>query len=271
MFKRVGFGESTGSGFPGEVGRCAAAGQARWGGRGKSHVVLRLRPQRDAAAARAGLFGAGQRRPAARADIREGPAQPERAVIDPALAQTIVTMLETVITPRGAMQAAVLSYRVAGKTGTSRQAVAGGYERSRYISPFAGVVPASNPRLVGVVVIHDPQGGEYYRRPGRRHRRSTASWTARCACSTCRPTTSTVLAGCAAVGKASGHSAPRCCRRPPAERGRCRRYAAAEFDAALPSAQSPRAARYAEVRNESLRCCFRSCFRTWPWRAMIPF
>ena len=52
------------------------------------------------------------------------------------------------------------NFRVAGKTGTSRQSVAGGYER-RYISLFAGVAPASAPRLVGVVVVHDPQGMYY--------------------------------------------------------------------------------------------------------------
>jgi cell division protein FtsI (penicillin-binding protein 3) len=73
-------------------------------------------------------------------------------------------MLETVISPEGSgLRAAVPNYRVAGKTGTSRRAVAGGYEK-RYVSLFAGMVPASNPRLVGVVVIHDPGkgNGAYY-------------------------------------------------------------------------------------------------------------
>ena len=51
------------------------------------------------------------------------------------------------------------NYRVAGKTGTSRRAIAGGYEK-RYVSLFAGMVPASNPRLVGVVVINDPGQGQ---------------------------------------------------------------------------------------------------------------
>ena len=52
------------------------------------------------------------------------------------------------------------NYLVAGKTGTSRQASGGGYGKS-YISLFAGFAPASAPRLVGVVIIHDPQD-EYY-------------------------------------------------------------------------------------------------------------
>ena len=90
--------------------------------------------------------------------VKGGIDNPERAVIDPALALALIGMLETVITPRGTgLRAAVRNYRVAGKTGTSRRAVAGGYD-SRYISTFAGIAPASSPRLVCVVVIHDPKG-----------------------------------------------------------------------------------------------------------------
>jgi cell division protein FtsI (penicillin-binding protein 3) len=54
----------------------------------------------------------------------------------------------------------VPNYRVAGKTGTSHRASAGGYE-DKYIALFVGAVPASDPRLVGVVVIDDPQGTYY--------------------------------------------------------------------------------------------------------------
>ena len=70
-------------------------------------------------------------------------------------------MLETVVTPEGSgLKAAITNYRVAGKTGTSRAASGGGYD-NRHISLFVGMVPASKPRLVGVVVIHDPQGAYY--------------------------------------------------------------------------------------------------------------
>jgi cell division protein FtsI (penicillin-binding protein 3) len=50
---------------------------------------------------------------------------------------------------------------VSGKTGTSRKASAAGYA-SRYIATFAGYAPASNPRLVCIVVINDPTGDQYY-------------------------------------------------------------------------------------------------------------
>ena len=71
-------------------------------------------------------------------------------------------MLETVTGPEGTGKAArVKNYRVSGKTGTSRKASAAGYA-SRYIATFAGFAPSSDPRLVGVVVINDPSGDQYF-------------------------------------------------------------------------------------------------------------
>ena len=72
-------------------------------------------------------------------------------------------MLETVVQEGGGgLRAAVKGYRVAGKTGTAHKAVAGGYAEDRYMSVFAGIAPVSNPRLVVVVVIDEPQSGEHY-------------------------------------------------------------------------------------------------------------
>lgn len=160
VFKRFGFGESTGSGFPGESAGVLPAPKS-WGvtekatisyGYGLSVTPLQL------AQAYAVVANGGRLRPPT---FVKGALNPDSAVLDPTIARTLIDMLETVITPRGtALKAAVRNYRVAGKTGTSRKAVAGGYE-SRYVSVFAGMVPASNPRLVGVVVIHEPQGRYY--------------------------------------------------------------------------------------------------------------
>ena len=53
--------------------------------------------------------------------------------------------------------ARVSNYRIAGKTGTARKASAQGYQ-ARYVGTFAGLAPASNPRIACVVVINDPLG-----------------------------------------------------------------------------------------------------------------
>jgi len=161
VFHRFGLGEVTASGFPGESpGNLPIA--RNWGpveqatiayGYGLSVTPLQL------AQAYAALANNGRLRSPT---FVKGAPNPDRAVIDPEIAAQVRAMLETVVRPPGGgVKAAIANYRVAGKTGTARTAVAGGYQK-RYISLFAGMVPASAPRLVGVVVIHDPQAGMYY-------------------------------------------------------------------------------------------------------------
>jgi cell division protein FtsI (penicillin-binding protein 3) len=77
-------------------------------------------------------------------------------------ADAVLHMLESVVGPGGtARKAEIPGYRVAGKTGTSRKAIAGGYG-SDYVGVFAGMAPVSNPRLAMVVVMNEPQGEKYY-------------------------------------------------------------------------------------------------------------
>lgn len=72
-------------------------------------------------------------------------------------------MLEEVVRPGGTgTGAAVAGYRIAGKTGTSWKFAAGGYSKDKYISIFAGLAPASAPRLAAVIVIDEPSGELYY-------------------------------------------------------------------------------------------------------------
>ncbi len=78
-------------------------------------------------------------------------------------ASAVRRMLEEVVRPGGTgTGAAVPGYRIAGKTGTSWKFAAGGYSKDKYISVFAGLAPASNPRLATVVVIDEPSGELYY-------------------------------------------------------------------------------------------------------------
>lgn len=92
-------------------------------------------------------------------------APPERTrVIESETAAALMQMLEAVVeSPQGtARRAAIPSYRVAGKTGTARISEAGGYSDDRHRAVFAGIAPASRPRLVTVIVIDDPRGEAYY-------------------------------------------------------------------------------------------------------------
>jgi cell division protein FtsI (penicillin-binding protein 3) len=105
--------------------------------------------------------GDGIRRPVSLVRLEEPPAG-ER-VLSAGTARAVRAMMEAVTTEEGtAPAAAIAGYRVAGKTGTVKKAVSGGYAENLYRSVFAGMAPASDPRLVLVVMIDEPSAGKYY-------------------------------------------------------------------------------------------------------------
>jgi cell division protein FtsI (penicillin-binding protein 3) len=94
---------------------------------------------------------------------QDKPAETHR-IMSKKTAAGVRAMLEQVVTREGtALKASVPGFRVAGKTGTVKKSGgAGGYMESLYFSVFAGMAPASKPRLVMVVMIDEPSAGEYY-------------------------------------------------------------------------------------------------------------
>jgi len=159
----LGFGQVTTSGYPGESAGLLSA-HSHWRpigvatlsyGYGMSVTPLQL------AHAYATLGAGGIRRPVTflRAD---GETEGER-VLDERVALELIQLLEAVITPDGTgVRASLTGYRVAGKTGTAWKSTAGGYSTDKYMAVFAGVVPASAPRLAAVVIIDEPGGTQYY-------------------------------------------------------------------------------------------------------------
>jgi len=92
----------------------------------------------------------------------DAPAKSTR-IVSSETADAVTRMLEEVVRPGGTgTKAAVAGYRVAGKTGTTWKFAAGGYSEDKYLSIFAGLVPASAPRLAAVVIIDEPGGDLYY-------------------------------------------------------------------------------------------------------------
>jgi cell division protein FtsI (penicillin-binding protein 3) len=74
----------------------------------------------------------------------------------------LIAMMESVTNEGGSgIRASVPGYRIAGKTGTSRKAIAGGYGE-QYVNIFAGLAPVTNPQLVTVVLINEPGGDLYH-------------------------------------------------------------------------------------------------------------
>jgi len=94
--------------------------------------------------------------------IKKDEAPLSERVLSTKNASALLKMMETVVEEGGTGEnARIQGYRVAGKTGTSRKAIKGGYGDD-YVALFAGVAPVSKPRFALVVVIDSPSGDRYY-------------------------------------------------------------------------------------------------------------
>ena len=163
VMDRLGFGQGTGSGFPGE-----AAGllndYRRWAtidhatlsfGYGISVTAVQL------AQAYVALANDGAMLPLSL--LKRDAAPKGQRVFKQSTAAAVRRMLETSLDEGGtATAAAVAGYRVAGKTGTVRKFGPDGYSEDRYQALFAGMAPARDPRFVMVVMLDEPQGDAYY-------------------------------------------------------------------------------------------------------------
>ncbi|MGC2459655.1 MAG: penicillin-binding transpeptidase domain-containing protein [Steroidobacteraceae bacterium] len=158
-----GFGQVTTSGFPGESAG-VFTNYSHWRaisiatlshGYGISVTPLQL------AQAYAVIGARGVRRPVSL--LRLDTASSGERILDESLCRSLIQLLEAVTTQEGAtgVRAKIPGYRVAGKTGTAWKSINGSYSKDRYTSVFAGLAPASNPRLAAVVVIDEPTAGKY--------------------------------------------------------------------------------------------------------------
>ncbi|GHE22534.1 peptidoglycan D,D-transpeptidase FtsI family protein [Halomonas urumqiensis] len=163
IYRRLGFGESPGTGFPGESTGSMPA-PVRWSssqwaalsyGYGLSASALQL------ASAYTALANSGERLPPSLLRLPEPPAGVP--AITPDVAHDLLRIMEEAVQPdTGARRAVVPGYRVAGKTGTVRKTAAQGYQENVYRSLFAGIAPVSDPRIVTVVMIDHPKGDAFY-------------------------------------------------------------------------------------------------------------
>ncbi|MBE9562847.1 MAG: penicillin-binding protein 2, partial [Proteobacteria bacterium] len=84
-------------------------------------------------------------------------------VISAQVARQMLNILTEVVKPGSTgEQAQITGYTVAGKTGTVRKSIIGGYSESNHLALFVGIVPANKPRLVMAVLIDEPRQAEYY-------------------------------------------------------------------------------------------------------------
>jgi cell division protein FtsI (penicillin-binding protein 3) len=158
LLQAIGFGQKSDSGFPGEADG-VVSGHDRWYpseiatlayGYGVSVTALQMAHAYSILAAHGLSYPVSFLK-------RPEPVSPTR-VLPAKVANRVLRMLESVVQKGGTgTRAAIPGYRVAGKTGTAYVASGKGYDKKRYASSFVGIAPASNPRLVIAVVIHEPK------------------------------------------------------------------------------------------------------------------
>lgn len=163
LYYRIGFGQSPGTGFPGEsVGQLPD--HRRWPsvtlanyafGYGFTTSVLQLAQAYNV------IANEGVKKPVSLLRLDDRPEGEQ--VIDANIATNMKRMLATVTQEGGTGTRAHLDhYTTAGKSGTAHLIGEHGYADDRYRSLFAGFAPLDNPRIVVVAVISEPKTGQYY-------------------------------------------------------------------------------------------------------------
>jgi cell division protein FtsI/penicillin-binding protein 2 len=164
---RFGFGKSTGIDFPGESPGFALP-LDQWSGSTIGTVPIghgiSVTPVQMARAysviANGGLLV--QPHLIDRVDGRNISAKKARRVVSRDVAEQMLSMLRGVVVEGTGTGAAIPGYTVAGKTGTAAKIDSDGtYSTSRYVASFVGLVPASKPKLVVMVMVDEPRGGYY--------------------------------------------------------------------------------------------------------------
>ena len=85
-----------------------------------------------------------------------------RRVVSRAVSEQMMSMLRGVVLEGTGTEAAIPGYTVAGKTGTAAKIDPDGtYSTSRYVASFVGMVPATKPKLVIMVMVDEPHGDIY--------------------------------------------------------------------------------------------------------------
>jgi len=160
MFQRVGLGQSTGIGLPGERNGYLPS-HRRWKdiervtfayGYGLTATPLQL------AASYLTIASGGIKR---EVSVLNGGDVIEKRIFPVEIANQLKKMLARVVTEGTGTKAAIESYDVAGKTGTVRKIGKEGYQDTEHIAFFAGLTPVDSPRLVGVVLINGPKTRSY--------------------------------------------------------------------------------------------------------------
>lgn len=90
--------------------------------------------------------------------IKEFKYETKEGVVSKKTSETMRELLEKVVSEGSGKNAYLEGYSIGGKTATSQTLPR---SAGKYISSFIGFAPADDPQILGMVIIHDPQGIYY--------------------------------------------------------------------------------------------------------------
>ena len=90
--------------------------------------------------------------------IEEFEYKTEKGIVSEETSETMQMLLESVVSEGSGKNAYIDGYSIGGKTATSQTLPR---SANKYIASFLGFAPADDPRILGMVVIHNPQGAYY--------------------------------------------------------------------------------------------------------------
>ncbi|WP_415400085.1 peptidoglycan D,D-transpeptidase FtsI family protein [Synechococcus sp. W4D4] len=95
-------------------------------------------------------------------DLASAPPASGVQLIRPAIAQTVLNWMETVVEKGSGRGVQIPGHRIGGKTGTAQKARNGVYVPGAKITSFIAHLPINKPRYVVLVVIDEPKGENAY-------------------------------------------------------------------------------------------------------------
>ena len=96
--------------------------------------------------------------------VFRGQPSPPRRILSEETAAVMRDLCHLTVIHGTGTRASIDNYRVGGKTGTAQRSPEGqrGYAKKLYTAVFAGFAPVADPRIVGTIVLEEPEYGKHY-------------------------------------------------------------------------------------------------------------